>query len=175
MSGAGFQPLTDRALQTADLDMYNIIAIGSGAFREYPSLRMVKSRLNDFVRHGGSIVIFGQPTDWPRDLLPMELTPASDRLTGTEIVNRIPTATLLSKPYNISDRILFESIPQKRVIASAIVSPAEIVYVTPNGGALLSVTRLGNGQIIYCGLPLLEWVSTLNIEAIHLFANLMNY
>lgn len=175
MAGAGFQPLTDRSLQTADLDMYNVIVIGSGAFRDYPSLRLVKSRLEDFVRHGGSIVVFGQPADWPRDILPVELTPVLERLSGSEILNRLPGATVLSKPYNISDRILFEAMVQKRIISGAIVSPAENVYVTPSGGSLLSVSRLGSGQIIFCGLSLLEWTSKLNIEAIHLFANLMNY
>jgi len=175
MAGADFQPLTDRSLQTADLDVYNIIAIGSGAFRDYPSLRLAKGRLEDYVRHGGSVVVFGQPTDWPRDILPIELTPALERLSGLEILNRLPSATVLSKPYNISDRILFEAMTQKRTTAAAIVSPAENVYVTPTGGSLLSVSRIGTGQIIFCGLPLLEWTSKLNIEAIHLFANLMNY
>lgn len=175
MSGAGFQPLTDRSLLTADLDMYNVIVIGAGAFRDYPSLRLAKSRFEDFVRYGGSIIVFGQPSDWPRDILPIELTPAAERLSGAEITNRLSSATILSKPYSISDRILFEAMPQKQMAPSAIVSPAEIVYVTPSGSSLLSVSRIGNGQIIYCGLPLLDWVSGLNIEAIHLFANMMNY
>jgi hypothetical protein len=37
------------------------------------------------------------------------------------------------------------------------------------------VTRIGEGQVIYCGLPLVEMISELNIEAIHLLANLLNY
>ncbi|PWB68800.1 hypothetical protein C3F09_10980 [candidate division GN15 bacterium] len=175
MAGAGFQPLTDRSLLTADFDMYNVIVIGSGAFRDYPSLRLAKGRLEDYVRHGGSIVVFGQPTEWPRDILPIELTPAPERLSAADITNRLPSAAVLSKPYDISDRILLEGLTQKRVLSAAIVAPAEVVYVTPAGGSLLSVSRIGTGQIIYCGLPLLEWTGKLNIEAIHLFANLMNY
>ncbi len=175
MAGAGFQPLTDRSLLTADLDMYNVIVIGSGAFRDYPSLRLAKGRLEDYARHGGSIVVFGQPTDWPHDILPIELTPVMERFAGPDILNRLHSAAVLSKPYTISDRILFESLAQRRTVSAAIVSPAENVYVTPGGGSLLAVSRVGNGQIIFCGLPLLEWTSKLNIEAIHLFANLMNY
>jgi hypothetical protein len=175
MSKADFQPLTDRSLLTADLDAFNVIVIGSGAFRDYPNLRQMKDRLEDYVRHGGSVVIFGQPTDWPIGILPIDLAPRAERIFGKDILNRIPTASLLSKPYKISDRILFEQLEKKGDVASAIVSPGENVYVTPSGATLLSVSRIENGQIIYCGLPLLEWISKLNIEAIHLFANLLNY
>jgi len=31
------------------------------------------------------------------------------------------------------------------------------------------------GQMIYCGLPLLEMVAQLDLEAIHLVANILNY
>jgi hypothetical protein len=61
------------------------------------------------------------------------------------------------------------------MLPSAVMSPAENIYVTPSGAALLSVSRLGDGQVIYCGLPLLEMVAELNIEAIHLLANVLNY
>jgi len=152
-----------------------VIVIGSGGWREYPSLRLIKGRLEDYVRNGGSIVIFGQTDDWPDGILPIGLAPIAEQVTAKDIQNRINGATLLSKPYAISERILLDPLEKKLTMASALVSPAENVFVTPSGASLLSVSRLGNGQIIYCGLPLLEWVGQLNIEAIHLFANLLNY
>jgi len=60
-------------------------------------------------------------------------------------------------------------------MSPAIVSPAERVFQTSDGAALLSVSRLGMGQMIYCGLPLLEMVAQLDLEAIHLVANILNY
>jgi hypothetical protein len=60
-------------------------------------------------------------------------------------------------------------------VAPAVVAPSERVFVTPSGAALLSVSRFGDGQVIFCGLPLLEMVADLNLEAIHLFANILNY
>lgn len=175
MTGAGFQPITDRSLAASDLDMYNVIVIGSGSSRDYPSLRNLKDRLTDFVRHGGSLVILGQPTEWPQEALPVGFVPASEKVSGPEILNRIPGANMLSKPYTISERGLLDPMERKQVLSAAVIAPAENIFVTPSGASLLAVSRLGDGQIIYCGLPLLEMVGQLNIEAIHLLANILNY
>ncbi|MBK7142709.1 MAG: hypothetical protein IPH75_11585 [bacterium] len=175
MTGAGFQPITDRSLAASDLDMYNVIVVGSGSSRDYPSLRNMRDRLTDFVRHGGSLIILGQPTDWPESALPVGFVPASEKLSGRDILNRIPGANMLSKPYAISDRGLLDQLERKQMLSAAVVTPAENIFVTPSGASLLSVSRLGDGQVIYCGLPLLEMVGQLNIEAIHLLANILNY
>ena len=175
MTDAGYRPFTDRGLLTAELDAYNVIVIGSGSFRNYPSLKKIKFRFEDYVRNGGSLVVFGQPDDWPEDMLPVVLSPVQEFVTKEEITNRIEQALILSQPYKISELNLFSSFFKKREVASAVVAPAEIVFVTPSGSALLSVSRIGEGHIIYCGLPLLELVSKLDIDAIHLFANILNY
>lgn len=175
MTGVGFQPITDRSLAASDLDMYNVIVVGSGSSRDYPSLRNLKDRLTDFVRHGGSLIILGQPSDWPESTLPVGFVPGAEKLSGRDILNRLPTANLLNKPYTISDRGLLDPLERKQMLSSAVISPAENILVTPTGASLLSVSRLGDGQVIYCGLPLLEMVGELNIEAIHLLANLLNY
>jgi len=175
MTDAAFQPLTDRALLTGDLDAYNVILIGSGALREYPSFRDVRGRIEDFIRWGGSLVVFGQPSNWPEGVLPVALVPAQEMVNRTELLNRIPKARILSTPHVISEDKLLSAFDMRRQVSAAVVSPAEQVYVTPTGAALLSVSRLGDGQVIYCGLPLTEMISRLNLEAIHLFANILNY
>lgn len=175
MVAATHRPLTDRSLLTGDLDAYNVIAIGSGALRDYPSFRSVRGRLEEFVRQGGSLIVFGQPESWPVEALPLSLVPSMEKLTGERLLNRIPEARLLSRPYRISEKLLFSSLSSPQMLSAAVISPAEKVYVTPSGATLLSVTRIGSGQIIYCGLPLLEMISQLNIEAIHLLSNLLNY
>ncbi|MBU0984655.1 MAG: hypothetical protein KKA42_12335, partial [candidate division Zixibacteria bacterium] len=65
MTRAKFRPITDRALQTGDLDAYDVIVVGTGALRANPSFSKVKGRLEDYLRYGGSLVILGQPSDWP--------------------------------------------------------------------------------------------------------------
>ncbi|MFZ5979188.1 MAG: hypothetical protein ACOYVF_01015 [Candidatus Zixiibacteriota bacterium] len=175
MTDAAFQPLTDRSLLTGDLDAFNVIIVGSGAFRNYPSLAVVKERIIDYLRYGGSLVIMGQPYDWPEGILPVTLNPITEAVQTEDITNRIPQARLLSQPHNISENGLLAHFRYKKPVASAVVMPSERVYVTPSGGTLLSVSRLGEGQIIYCGLPLVEMISKLDIEAIHLLANILNY
>ncbi len=175
MTDAGFQPLTERALTTSDLDAFNVIVIGAGAFRAYPGLRDLKGRFEDFVRGGGRVVLFGQPSQWPEGVLPVTCSPGTETLRPEDLLNRGTAGNLLMKPYAISDDMLFAGLAPSRKVASAVVSPAENVYVTPTGATVLSVTRIGTGEIVYCGLPLVDMISNLNIEAIHLFANLLNY
>ena len=175
MTDAAFQPLTDRSLLTGDLDAYNVIIIGSGAFRNYPSLGVIKERLIEYLRYGGSLVVLGQPYDWPEGILPITVNPALEAVQSEQITNRIPEARLLNQPHKISESGLLSFFRYKQQVASAVVMPSERVLITPSEGTLLSVSRLGEGQIIYCGLPLIDMISKLNIEAIHLLANILNY
>jgi hypothetical protein len=175
MTSVRYRPLTDRTLQTGDLDAYTVILVGSGAVRDYPSFKEIRGRLENYIRQGGSLVIFGQPTDWPEGVLPVALVPALERVTGSELLNRIPKAKLTSEPYSISETNLLSWLERRRQVGAAVVSPAETIYVTPTGATLLSVSHLGEGQLIFCGLPLVEMIEHLNIEAIHLLANILNY
>jgi hypothetical protein len=175
MSGANYQPLTNRALWTADLNAYSVIIVGSGAYREYPALAKIKARLEEYIRFGGSLIILGQPYDWPEDALPMSLTPTLEVVDTTDIITRLPHANVLSRPYRIEIPYLLAPLEIRKAVSSAVISPSERVFITHSGAALLSVSRLGGGQVIYCGLPLLQMIGGLNLEAIHLFANLLNY
>src|SRR5690606_36349359 len=141
--------LTDRALWTGDLDAFDVIVIGSGAFRSYPSLEAASGRLDDYIRVGGSLVILGQPFDWPKAVLPMTLTPSLELVTSAGITNRIPGANVLSGPYRIDEAELLAALGTGRAVAAAVIAPAERVLTTPSGATVLSVSRLGQGQMIY--------------------------
>lgn len=175
MAGVNYRPLTDRTLEAGDLDAYDVILVGSGALRDYPSFRGITGRLEDYLRDGGSLVVFGQPTDWPESALPVAFTPSVEYVKDSDLLNRIPQARLTSNPYQLSESVLLSYLTTRRKVSAAVISPAEAVYVTPTGATLLAVTRLDEGQVIFCGLPLIEMVSELNIEAIHLLANILNY
>ena len=135
----------------------------------------MKNRFENYLRQGGSLVIFGQPDDWPGSVLPVSFVPVTEVIDQNDITNRISEAKILGKPFLISEKNLLSSFYKKQTTSPAVISPAEKVYITPSQATLLSVSRLGEGQLIFCGLPLLEMISRLDIEAIHLFANLMNY
>ncbi len=175
MTKVGFEAITDRSLLTADLGAYDVIIVGSGSFRWLGSFRAAKNRFEGYVSNGGSLVVLGQPDDWPDGSLPVSLVPGAEFIGRADISNRIPEARILNRPYAISDDNLLVSFGRPREVRSAVISPAEKVYVSSSGGTLLSVSRLGQGQIIYCGLPVLDMISQLEIDAIHLFANIVNY
>ncbi len=176
LTGVGFQPLTDRTLVTGDLDAYSVIIIGSGALERYPSISLVKDRLLEFVREGGSIVVFGQKEEqWTDNILPVSITPFEEFVSEQQMIAKIPEANILSRPYKVPTDDMIKAMRNGRTAFPAVVSPAEAVFETPRGSALLSVSRIGQGQIIYCGLPVLQLVSELNLDAIHLFANILNY
>lgn len=175
MTNAGFEPLTNRTLTTGSLEAYDVLVIGSGSFIHYSSLRKIKDRLEDYVRLGGSIVVLAQPESWPDGMLPIAIVPGMESISSEELINKMPNARILRTPYKITEKGLLSSFYKKKDVYPFDVAPAEKVYETSSGGALLSVSRLGEGQIICCGFPLLDMVSQLNIEAIHLLANILNY
>ncbi len=175
MTNAAFQPITDRTLLVGNLNAYNVIAVGSGAYLNYSSFRKVRDRFEEYIRAGGSIVVFGQNQNWPIKSLPASIVPTSELTSKESLKNRIPEARILARPYKITETNLLSLFYKPVEVASAIVTPAERVYVTATGATLLSVSRLGRGQIIYCGLPIMEMIARLNIDSIHLFANILNY
>lgn len=175
MTQVKFQPMTERSLVTADLEAYEVLLMGSGFFRNYPSIKMAKDRFEDYLRHGGSLIIFGQPSDWPEGLLPVSFVPMTERIKKGRIRVRLPEGRLVSEGYDINFERLLAFFERERLVSPVVMAPSERVLVTPSGAGLLSVARVGEGQIIYCGLPLPEMIARLNLEAIHLLANLLNY
>jgi hypothetical protein len=175
LTKARMRPLTRRGLMTANLSAYEVILIGSGAAETYRELPDARDRLEDYIREGGSLVTFGQDYRWPKDVLPFILVPSPETVSASEIENSIVNAIILSRPHRIAVDDLLAGLDHRRQVAAAVVSPSEVVFKTPSGAVLLSVSRLGRGQLIYCGLPLFEMIAELNLQAIHLFANILNY
>ncbi|MFQ5499724.1 MAG: hypothetical protein ACE5FH_08630 [Candidatus Zixiibacteriota bacterium] len=175
MTDAAFRPLTARTLEIGDLNSYQVIVFGSNSFRSFANLRSVRDSFEKYLRQGGSIVILPQGEDWPEGVVPISLATSFELVAKAAITNRLPQARILNNPYRVSQKNLLSAFYRSREVYSAAVAPAEKVFVTSSGGSLLSVSRIGDGQIIYCGFPILEMMSRLDIDAIHLFANLLNY
>ena len=87
----------------------------------------------------------------------------------------MPQAQVLVGPQRIALDDLLRDLNERFAVSPAEVTPAEVVLEAPSGGAILSISRLGQGQMIYCGLPLPAMVADLNLEAVHLLANILNY
>ncbi len=178
MAEAKIAPLTNRALETGDLGAYKVIVIGSGSYRSFTALPRISEKMERYVRQGGLLVILGQPVDWPVGAAPLALRPAPVALEGVDIGVGDRNHRLFSKPYTILTRRLTESVGGRTISAPAeIVTGKKLIFdkSNPRNRSLLTVANMGEGSIIYCGFPLLQRISRLEINSIHLLANILSY
>jgi hypothetical protein len=174
MTDAAWQTMSDRTLEVGDLGAYDVLLVGSGAMKYYPSFRRVRGRIQDFVTNGGTLVVMGQPSSWPSEVLPISLAPTKVMLTGSSIQTANATHDVLKRPTPILVSGLSAYFDRPTPVTAAVVSPCQPILTGPGSEMLLSVSTLGRGKVIYCGLPLVEMIGKLNIEAIHLLANILN-
>ncbi len=174
MTDAKWQAMTDRTLEIGNLAAYDILLIGSGSLRNYPSFRKVRGRIEDYLNGGGTVVVMAQPSDWPSMLLPISLAPVTTEVSGSSIIVADQSNDLLKRPYPIGSSGLSAWFTRPMKTQAAVISPARPILTGSTGELLLSVSSIGRGKIIYCGLPLTDMVGSLNIEAIHLLSNILN-
>lgn len=175
MTNANFTSLTNRALEVGDLGAYQVLFIGSGAYNQFPALRKISERLERYVRQGGLLVLLGQPEDWPADALPVSIQPAPVRLDGVDLTVSERAHQLFSKPYTIYTKRLTETVSRRELSAPAEIQVGKKLISDRAGHSLLSLVNMGEGRIIYCGFPILQRIAQLEINAIHLLANIANY
>ncbi|HSH00513.1 MAG TPA: hypothetical protein VLB27_10705, partial [candidate division Zixibacteria bacterium] len=134
----------------------------------------VRERISRFVRQGGLLLILGQPEDWPPEALPVRIAPTPARLEGSgwEVSER--AHRVFSTPYTIYTRRLTETVGSQELSVPATIEQGKKLITDQRGRALVTVINMGEGQIIYCGFPLLARIGALEINAIHLLANLVS-
>lgn len=174
MLHTSFQPFTAQSLIRAPLEAYGLVVIGTNVPEYGPTLRGVSDRLREYVRQGGTILIFGQPLSWPHDLFPFSIYPAkSPVMLPPKVVDN--GNQLLNNPYKVDAGQLVEKTDGDLSLYPAIIDSGDEIISAGEPGSYLKVSHLGDGTVIYCGLPLLEMAARLNTDAIHLLANLLNF
>lgn len=174
VANVSMQALTAHGLIRANLEAFDVLIIGSGPTEFYSNLRATGGRLQDFVRNGGEIIIMGQPFGWPHNVFDFPIyCSAGDPEIKASVISE--NHAILNRPYKIDiSHVLkqagngLDNYPTIMIAGTELISAGE-------HGSLLRVTRIGEGHIIYCGLPVLELVGGLDVEAIHLMANLLNF
>jgi hypothetical protein len=172
MTGANYKTISNRFLETANLDVYDILLLETGCLENYPSLKNSTDRLRDYMQYGGTVLIMGQPEDWPDDILPVSIITMAKRLdlSAVAVVE--------------AEHGLFESIDMTEVLKSAdgrlisypaLVEPADVLIEYGGKSAVMTETVIGQGRLIYCGLPLPEMFRALNNESMKFFARLIKY
>ena len=124
---------------------------------------------------GGTVVVFGQPDEWRDDLLPVSIISTTVNLSADSLLALDKNNQIFKTKFNITPEKLMSRINAGYVSYPAVVFPGEKIIKSSSNTTVLSQTKLGKGRLIYCGLPLLEMIRDLDIDAIKLFSNLVHY
>ena len=174
MAKVSFKPLTENGLARASLDAYDLIIIGQDAAESYGVLRSANSRLRQFVKNGGDILIFGQTFGWPYDIFEFPIyTSEIEGAAKMAVTNA--NHSILKNPFDINTKELLARVKNGYTTWPAIVEDGAEIVSAGEQGSYLKVSKIGDGYVIYCGLPLFDLAGKLDIEAIHLLANLLNF
>ncbi len=174
MARVSFEPLTRRGMARAALDAFDVIVFGPEATEYYDVLRSSGDRIHEFVENGGDVIIFGQAFGWPSTALPFHMY-VSRQVTDQPAANDGKDHALLREPYDIKLHPLLSRMDAYGGGWPAIMGGGAEILRAGELGSYLRVAQIGEGHIIYCGLPLLDMAADLNIEAVHFLANLLNF
>jgi hypothetical protein len=176
MTGAGYQTVSDRYLETGYIGFYDILLIDTGCFERYPSLRKLGDKLKRFMEFGGTIIVFGQTEKWPDGALPVSIIPIEHNLDSRDTkLTGAAGDPLFNKTYKIGPAQLINAVKDTYRSYPARVFPGETIIAAGSDMALLSRSDIGSGRLIYCGFPVLDMFADLEPPAVKFFANLINF
>ncbi len=174
-TGARYRPISERFLVAGDFSYYDAIFFGTRCYQKYNSLEIIRDKIKDFMEFGGTVVVFGQPDEWRDDLLPVSIISTTVNLSADSLLALDKNNQIFKTKFNITPEKLMSRINAGYVSYPAVVFPGEKIIKSSSNTTVLSQTKLGKGRLIYCGLPLLEMIRDLDIDAIKLFSNLVHY
>ena len=182
--GVRFRMLEDEELHRLDLDQFDGIVVGPGAYSARAELRAAAPRLLDYVEGGGTLIVQYQPYSYQAPGLapyPFSYSEPHDRVTDEAAPVRLvsPEHSLFHVPNEIEDsdfegwvgergRYFFGEWDRRYRPLVACADPGE----DPKLGGLL-VAEHGRGTYVYCGYSLFRQLPAGVQGAFRLFANLL--
>ncbi len=172
-------------LPALNLSDYTTVVLGPRAYQAHPELRAFNSRLMDWVRKGGTLVVqYGQYEMTEAGMMPypIELSRPAERVTIETAPVRVldPASRLLTWPNRITDADWDEWVQERATYMPSEIDPR---YRTPlamndpgepeNRGAILEA-QLGEGRYIYTTLALFRQVPGGVPGGLRLFVNLIS-
>ena len=183
--GVGVDMLDERTL-AAKLDAYDAIVIAYRAYDYRKDLAEQNTRLLDYVKAGGTLLVEHQGRDWdPAKLAPHPgVKPPNQNLRVTvesaPVKMLAPDHPLLTFPNRITDDDWKGWVQERGLYFWESWSPEYTPLVEmsdpgekPLGGALLAA-RYGQGVYIYCGLALFRQVRAGAPGGVRLYVNLLS-
>jgi LmbE family N-acetylglucosaminyl deacetylase len=174
--------ITPSELASGDLSAWNVIAIGIRAYAVRPGLAEAQSRLDDFVRRGGTLIVQYQSAAFPAPL-PVTVSgrPPSSVVVETDPIKLLdPSNPLLTFPNKIASAD-FDGWVEERGHSfleswdpgyTALTETADPGQAPQRGGLL--VTHPGKGTYIYVAYALYRQLPELVPGSYRLLANLLS-
>jgi LmbE family N-acetylglucosaminyl deacetylase len=173
--------LTAAELSSADLSAWNVIVIGIRAYSARPDLTAAQSRLEAFVRQGGSLVVQYQSASFPAPLQ-LSMGRMAERVVDEAATVKLldPTNSLLTSPNAITTAD-FDGWVEERGHSfldswdagyTALTETADAGQSPQRGGLL--VAHVGKGTYIYVAFALYRQFPELVPGAYRLMANLLS-
>jgi LmbE family N-acetylglucosaminyl deacetylase len=182
--GVPVEELTAAALETADLDAFDAIVVGSRAYETEPALGRANPRLLAWVRRGGLLVVQYQQYAFVEGgfaPFPLDIARPHGRVTdeAAAVASLVPDHPVLHRPNEIVAAD-WEGWVQERGLyfpATWDAAYTPLLAMADPGqpeqrGALL-VARLGEGTYVYTGLAFFRQLPAGVPGAYRLFANLL--
>jgi LmbE family N-acetylglucosaminyl deacetylase len=173
--------VTEQELTTGDLSQWNVIVIGIRAYSAVPALRVAQPRLDDFVKHGGTLVVQYQGGTFPAPL-PITLGRMPERVVDEDAPVKLldPASPLLTRPNKITEADFNDwyeerghGFPDRWDAGYTPLTETADPGQNPQKGGLLLVHR-GKGTYIYVAYALYRQFPELVPGAYRLLANLLS-
>jgi LmbE family N-acetylglucosaminyl deacetylase len=183
IEGMGVTPqmIATADLISGDLSRFNVIVIGIRAYSVHPELARIETRLDEFVRNGGTLIVQYQSSTFPAPL-PLTIGRFAERVVDEEAPVKIlePANPLLLSPNKITAAD-FDNWVEERGHSfleswdpgyTALTETADPGQDPQRGG--LVVAHLGKGTYIYVAFALHRQLPELVPGAYRLLANLLS-
>jgi LmbE family N-acetylglucosaminyl deacetylase len=182
IEGMGVTPhlLTTAELTSGDLSAFNVVVIGIRAYSVRPELAHVQTRLDEFVRHGGTLIVQYQSGTFPA---PLPITTGRmERVVDEQAPVKLldPANQLLTSPNQITSAD-FDGWVEERGHSfvekwdsgyTALTETADPGQDAQRGGLL--VAHLGKGTYIYVAYALYRQLPELVPGSYRILANLLS-
>ncbi len=183
IEGMGVSPtlLSAADLTSGNLSEYNVIVIGIRAYSVRPELARAQSRLDEFVRNGGTLIVQYQSSNFPAPL-PLSLNQRSERVVDEQAPVKLldPANSLLTTPNKITSAD-FDGWVEERGHSfldtwdsgyTALTETADPGQDPQRGG--LVVAHPGKGTYIYVAYALYRQLPELVPGSYRLLANMLS-
>jgi hypothetical protein len=175
--------LTPEELPVADLSRFSTVVVGTRAYQAHRELVAYNSRLLDFAKKGGTLVVqYGQGEMTAPGMLPYPIQRNNARVTEEDAPVTVlePRSRLLNWPNKIGESDWADWVQERSLYMPTVIDPH---FSTPlemhdpgepeNKGALL-VTPLGKGMYVYTTLSLFRQIPGGVPGGVRLFVNALS-